>query len=217
MEHKLEGKFHNNPYDLVADLQGRIWFSDPVDSAPTRGPQLHGPLDHQSVLRLEKRSSGTWQIERLTYDTDSPGAVLVARDQQTLYVADNGTRTDNKRELRAYPIQQDGSLGAYRVMHTFGSDSRGPQRGVTGMCLDAEGNIVACAGWEKSGPGPLIYVFSPSGRVLETHPTPVDQPLMCSFGDTDLGTLYVTAQNGHLYRVRDTGRRGWLLYPPSSQ
>ena len=33
------------------------------------------------------------------------------------------------------------------------------------------------------------------------------------FGDADLGTLYVTTGGGHLFRVRDSGRRGWLLYP----
>jgi gluconolactonase len=215
MEHKFEGKFHNHPYDLTVDRQGRIWFSDPVDPAPTRGPQLHGPLEHQSVLRLEKRTDGTWEIKRMTYDTQTPGAVVMAQDQRTLYVAENSNRADGKRELRAYPIQQDGSLGALVVLHTFGSDPRGLHRGVHGMCLDSEGNILVCAGWERSGPGPMIYVLSPSGRVLQTHPTPADQPLMCAFGDTDLGTLYITTEGGHLYRVRNTGRQGWLLYPRS--
>ena len=54
----------------------------------------------------------------------------------------------------------------------LGQDARGVQRGVDGMCLDTEGNIVACAGWREAGPGPMIYVFAPSGRVLETHPVP---------------------------------------------
>ena len=208
MEHKLDGKFHNHPYDLSADTQGRIWFSDPIDPAPTRGPQLHGPLAHQSVLRLGKRSDGAWQIRRMTRDTHSPGAVLISPNGRTLYVADNSDDAQGKQELRAYPVQPDGSLGAYTVLHTFGADHRGVHRGIAGMCVDSEGNIVACAGWEKSGPGPLIYVFAPSGRIMETHPTPVDQPLMCAFGDAGLRTLYVTTQGGHLYRVRNTERQG---------
>ena len=36
------------------------------------------------------------------------------------------------------------------------------------MCLDRDGNIVACAGGSENGPGPMIYVFSPKGRVLGT-------------------------------------------------
>jgi gluconolactonase len=59
----------------------------------------------------------------------------------------------------------------------------------------------------------MIYVFAPSGRVLETHPVPVDRPTNCTFGDAELSTLYVTTGGGHLFRVRNPGRRGWLLYP----
>jgi gluconolactonase len=49
------------------------------------------------------------------------------------------------------------------------------------MCLDSEGNIIAGAGWQQSGPDPLLYVFSPTGHVLETHPMPVDRPTNCIF------------------------------------
>jgi gluconolactonase len=76
------------------------------------------------------------------------------------------------------------------------------------MCLDADGHIIASAGWEKSGPGPMIYVFGPSGRIIETHPLP-DRPTKCVFGDRDLKTIYVTTAGGHLYRVSDSGRRGF--------
>jgi gluconolactonase len=81
------------------------------------------------------------------------------------------------------------------------------------MCLDTDGNIVACAGWDEAGPGPMIYVFAPNGRVLETHPVPVDRPTNCTFGGADLGTLFVTTGGGHFFRVRNTGRHGYNLYP----
>jgi gluconolactonase len=112
-------------------------------------------------------------------------------------------------------VPQHATLGPYTVLHTFGIDQRGPHRGVDGMCFDSEGNIIACAGWQQSGPGPIIYVFLPSGRVLETHPMPVDRPTNCTFGDADLCTLYITTGGGHLYRVHNTGRQGWLLFPPA--
>ena len=210
---RLDGHFHNHPNDLAVDRQGRIWFTDPYGRLPAPGPQLQGLLDHASVLRLEQRPDRTWVIRRMTYDTTSPNGILVSQDQQTLYVAQSDYGEDKKRELRAYPIREDGTLGSYTVLHTFGIDSRGPHRGVDGMCLDTEGNIIACAGWQQSGPGPMIYVFSPSGRVLETHAMPVDRPTNCTFGDADLRTLYITTGGGHLYRVRNTGRQGWLLFP----
>jgi gluconolactonase len=80
------------------------------------------------------------------------------------------------------------------------------------MCLDSESYIIAGAGAAKSGPGPMIYVFAPSGQVIESHPIS-GRPTKCAFGDEDLSTIYVTTERGHLYRVRHSGRRGF--YPPS--
>ena len=74
--------------------------------------------------------------------------------------------------------------------------------------MDREGNVVACSGWRKAGPGPLVCVFSPSGAVIESHPLPADQPMNCAFGDADLSSLYVTTAGGELLRARNCGRRG---------
>ena len=60
----------------------------------------------------------------------------------------------------------------------------------------------------------MIYVFSPTGEVVEKHPLPVDRPTNCTFGDADLRTLYVTTAEGYLLRAY-TERRGRLLFPPS--
>jgi gluconolactonase len=79
------------------------------------------------------------------------------------------------------------------------------------MCIDTQGNIVACSGWERSGPGPLVSVFSPSGAVLESHFVPADRPLNCAFGAED--SLYVSTEAGHLFRVRSTGRAGHRPFP----
>src|SRR5207249_7034603 len=35
---RLDGELHNCPDDLAIDRQGRIWFSDPYDPLPPRGP-----------------------------------------------------------------------------------------------------------------------------------------------------------------------------------
>jgi gluconolactonase len=80
------------------------------------------------------------------------------------------------------------------------------------MTLDADGNIIVCAGWEAAGPGPMIYVFSPTGRVLATHPLRADRPTNCCFGDPDMKTLYVTTGGGHLFRAR-TDHVGWIMWP----
>lgn len=199
---RFRGSRFNSPNDLAIDAQGRIWFTDP------RYHDDYDPmeLDHESVFRLDPRYDGTWSIHRMTYTATKPNGLLIAPDQRTLYVAQSAYGGDSLRQLLAYPILDDDTLGAFRILHDFG-----PHRGIDGMCLDTAGNIVATAGFEQSGPGPMIYVFAPSGRVIETHPVPADRPTNCTFGDSDLRTLYVTA-GGSLYRAR-TDRQGLLLYP----
>jgi gluconolactonase len=210
LSRELDGQRHNNPNDLAVDRRGRIWFTDPYSGIGNSGPK---ELDHMSVLRLDPQPNDQWELKRVTFDISRPNGVLVSRDQKTLYVAQSDYSADQRRELRAYPINDDGSLGSYTTLHTFGMDAnRAVHRGVDGMTLDVDGNIVVCAGWETAGPGPMIYVFSPSGRVLETHPLRVDRPTNCCFGDADMRTLYVTTGGGHLLRAR-TDRTGWIMWP----
>lgn len=200
----FEGKRLNSPNDLAVDTLGRIWFTDPRYGEKRDDMEL----DNESVYRLDARADGSWSLRRMTFDTTRPNGLLVTPDRKTLYVAQSDYGEDRKRELRAYPILPDDLLGASEVLHNFY-----PHRGIDGMCLDAEGNIVATAGWEKSGPGPMIYVFNPKGRVLETHPMPIS-PTNCTWGDEDLRTLYVTTFGGYLFRAR-TDRQGWVIYPKS--
>ena len=199
---EFEGKRLNSPNDLAFDAQGRLWFTDPRYGDETDDLEL----DHRSVYRLNPQGDDSWAIARATYDTTSPNGILVSRDGKWLYVAQSAYGDNNPRELRRYPINEDGSIGACQVLHNFY-----PHRGIDGMCWDSNGNIIATAGWEESGPGPMLYVFAPNGRVLETHPLPTDQPTNCTFGDPDLQTLYVTA-GGCLFRTRP-GRKGYLIYP----
>ena len=199
-----EGKKFNSPNDLAVDERGRIWFTDPRYGDNRNDMEL----DHESVFRAEEHPNGSWHVTRVTYDTTSPNGLLLSPDNKTLYVAQSKYGDGEKRELRAYPIHDDGTVGAYAVLHNFY-----PHRGIDGMCLDIEGNIIATAGWEVSGPGGMIYLFAPNGRVLETHPLPCQRPTNCTFGDADLRTLYVTSIEGHLLRAR-TDRQGLLHYPP---
>jgi gluconolactonase len=208
---RLDGKRLNTPNDLAIDRKGRIWFTNPWNEGNVDATEAE-ELDNRSVIRCDPQKDGTYKATRVTFDTTQPNGILVSADQSTLYVAESSFTKGVARELRAYPIREDGSLGAYTTLFTWGEDHKGIHRGIDGMCLDADGNIVATAGWEVSGPGPMIYVFSPNGRVLETHPVPAIRPTNCCFGGPDLTTLFVTTTQGHLFKA-ETNRVGWAMYP----
>ena len=177
----------------------------PDAAGPFSYDRANQELDHESVYRLDPQTDGSWSIQRATFDTTRPNGLLFSSDQTTLYLAQSGRRSDEKRQLRAYSVDGIRDQDSYEVLHDFGD-----HRGVDGMCLDVDGNILATAGWEKGGPGPSIYLFSPSGEVLQRHPVPAQRPTNCAFGGDDLSTLYVTSTEGHLFRAR-TDLRGPAL------
>jgi gluconolactonase len=196
------GRF-NSPNDLAFDSAGTLWFTDPFYDTAWLDAETHGfDLDHRSVYRVDPAAPET--LTRMTHDTTNPNGLLVSPDDEWLYVAQSDY--DGALELRAYPIEND-ELGEFETLHDFS-----PHRGIDGMCLDEDGNVVATAGSDEGGPGPTLYVFAPGGQVLETHPIDDPKPTNCAFGDEDLRTLYVTGSKGSLFRAR-TDRRGLLDAP----
>jgi gluconolactonase len=205
-----EGKKYNVPNDLAIDDMGRVWFTDPYyegAGGPWSADRSNKELDHDSVYRIDPQPDGSWKTARVTFDTTRPNGLLFSLDHKTLYVAQSGRLPEEKRQLRAYPVNDNGSLGEHEVLHDFGE-----HRGIDGMVLDVGGNIVATCGYRQGGPGPRIAVFSPSGEVLEQHILKWDRPTNCTFGGADLTTLYVTTGEGYLLRAY-TNRQGRLHYP----
>jgi gluconolactonase len=199
----LDGEHHNQPTDIAVDGKGRVWFADAFNSTPPYGPPVYPFPDHASVLRLE-RKGGEWTLSRVTTDTQNARAIALSPDEKTLYVAEGDLERPGKRELRAYPVNADGSVGKAKVLHEFGAS----ERGIEGICVASEGDVIAVGGSSKGGAGALVYVFSGSGELKDKQPAPADAPARIAFGDADLGSLYLTTDGGHLYRAKGTGLKG---------
>ncbi|MEI7530770.1 MAG: SMP-30/gluconolactonase/LRE family protein [Betaproteobacteria bacterium] len=197
---RYRGAIHNHPTDLVVDHASRIWFADPHSAILAFGPQIFPALDHASIMRIEKDERHAFVMHRVTYDTHAPRAVLLSNDEKTLYVAD-GNPDSPHRELRAYPINPDLSVGRAKVFYTFGADDSGKHRGIEGMCLDTEGRIFAVGGSSESGPGSMLFIFSPNGYLISSHPLPFDKPSRISFGGKDMKQLYITGGDSCLYEA----------------
>ena len=190
---KYEGKRLNSPNDLAVDAKGRIYFTD-----PRYGNREGLELDKESVYRIDP--SGT--LVRVIADVERPNGIAVSPDQKTLYVVDNNPSQRGARKVYAYALRTDGSVGARRVLHDFGTG-----RGGDGMCLDSDGNAYVTAGLnggfspeQDSSVKAGVYVFSPQGKSLGFIPVPEDSVTNCTFGGPDLKTLYITAGAG-LWRI----------------
>jgi gluconolactonase len=194
---RFEGKRLNEPNDIIVDERGRVWFTDPLYTADRSTMELA----HEAVYRCDPQPDGSYTIARVTFDTTRPNGLALSPDERTLYVAESPRAPEGRRQLRAYPVNEDGSLGEMRVLHDFGD-----HRGIDGMRVDSEGAIVASCGWKRGGPGPRIAVFAPDGAVLEEHPVAEDPTNVC-FGGPELRDLFVTGFDGSLSRAT-TDRRG---------
>ncbi len=196
----VDGLCLNSPNDLAITPSGAIYFSDRVgDSSPEVG------IPYSAIISAERDDDGNWVSTRRTFDTTQPNGLVFSNDYKTLYVAQSDFRASESRDLRAYPVNDDGSLGDGKIIHDFG-----PHRGIDGMTLASDGSIVACTGWEISGPGGNVTHFDPDGMIIEQHPVVAQRPTNCTFAD---GDLYISSIEGHTLVARDTGLTGHLLYP----
>ena len=204
---RFEGRRLNSPNDLAFDSAGGIWFTDP------RYGDDHSDreLDHDSVYRIAP-SAG----RRRGVDDPAPDLRHDAPERVCCSPGTSGPCTSRR-------VTTTSGLGAAiaRLPDPAGRNARRADRAARFRrgardrrhVLGRDGRIVATCGWELSGPGSRIAVFATDGTVLEEHPLPAGRPTNCAFGEADLATLYVTTLDGRLYRVPNTGRRGYLRPP----
>ena len=173
-----QGKPFGRPNDIVADLRGGYYFTDPPASAVYYLPRGGG------IIRVVEEG------------IKSPNGLQLSHDEKTLYV--NDTQGIN---IYAFDVQADGRLANRRVFATYtGRDVSQPPGAppisrADGLVTDDDGRLYALT---DSG----IEVLSPTGQHLGAIPvwciTRRCQNL--GFGGPDKRTLYV-AGGGTLLRI----------------
>jgi len=201
------GKKLNSPNDLDIDAKGRIYFTD-----PRYGDRSDVEQDCDAVYRIDQDGTPT----RIIDDVERPNGLAVSSNQKTLYVVDDNIVQGGCRKVYAYDLKSDGSAGARRVIHDFGTG-----RGGDGMTLDQEGNLYVAAGLTAPNPPHEddtvpggIYIFSPGGHQIGFIPVMADLVTNAAFGDQDMKTLYIAA-GPSLFRTRMEAP-GFVLWPTNA-
>ena len=190
---KYEGKKFNSPNDVVSGPDYALYFTDPTSDLPKGEKQ---ELPYQGVFRLGPDGA----VSLLTTDLAQPNGLAFSPDGKRFYVDDS-----ERRNIRVYDVGEKGKLSNGRI---FGTEPSEDREGVPdGMRVDRNGNIFVT--------GPLgIWVWSPTGEHLGTIVVP-EQPANLAWGDSDLGTLYITATKS-VYRLK-TKTRGFVPYESKSR
>jgi gluconolactonase len=170
---RYQGKRLNAPNDIAIRKEGDAYFTDPAF-----GNQLDTrELDFFGVYHLTRKG----ELELIAKPQGRPNGIALAPDGRTLYVTNS-----DERNVRAYDLDKSGAASNERTLIS-GID------GVPdGMCVDEKGNLYVAAN--------RVEVFTAVGKPLGNIVTE-ETPSNCTFGDADLGSLYITARSS-VYRAR---------------
>ena len=206
---RFEGKRYNSPNDVVVDIQGCIWFTDPYYGEDRSTLEM----DAEAVYRIDPDGNVTRvlsqpQIER-------PNGLAITPDGRTLYVIDSHTRPGRqsqglgvrrRRGRRASAASAWSSTSAGAAAATAcGSTSRATSGSPPASCSPAtRARRPTCRRASTSS--------RPTGELLGRIPIPEDLCTNLAFGGPDRKTLYVTSGKT-VYKV-PLAVSGYALYPP---
>ena len=151
----------NQPNDLAIAPNGTLYASDPSWGASTG-----------QLWKITPQG----QMTKVAQDMGTTNGVEVSPDGQTLYVNET-----NQRNVWAFPIQADGSLGPKRLIKQF------PDHGFDGMRCDVDGTLYIT----RYGKG-TVAIMRPDGEVIREVNVLGAKPSNLCFGGPDGRTVYVT-------------------------
>ncbi|MGP0070328.1 MAG: SMP-30/gluconolactonase/LRE family protein [Bryobacteraceae bacterium] len=170
---RWQGKRLNAPNDLAIRKEGDVYFTDPAFG----NQQDARELDFFGVYRISRKG----ELEVVAKPKGRPNGIALSPDGRTLYVGNS-----DEKNVRAYDLDKSGAASNERTLIS------GIEGVPDGICVDEKGNLYVAAN--------QILVYSPDGKPLGMIPTE-ETPSNCTFGDPDLGSLYITARTS-LYRAR---------------
>jgi sugar lactone lactonase YvrE len=151
----------NQPNDIAMADDGTLYASDPNWKNST-GQLWRIDIDGTTTL--------------LAKDLGTTNGLDVSPDGKTLYVNES-----NERNIWAFPIKQDRTLGDKRLISQF------EDHGFDGMRVDVDGNLYVT----RIGKGTVVKL-TPGGEILQEIDVLGRRPSNLCFGGPDGCTVYVT-------------------------
>jgi gluconolactonase len=185
---KVDGKPIDGPNDLVMDLKGGLYVTDPQFT-----PEAQKSQPGKQVYYVAPDGSAKVVIPAGEYSM--PNGVEISPDGKTFYV-NNTWFSPGENFLWAYDVQADGSLNNKRkfavlnltpeVLSAKDPAQRFDSR-ADGMAVDTDGRIYVAT---LSG----VQVFDKSGTYVGTIWFP-QYPVSCTFGGPKLDQLYCVGES----------------------
>jgi gluconolactonase len=181
-----DGRELNSPNDIVADTQGRIWFTDPSFGRirDDVGVLRDCELDFQGVYRLDPDGTLTCVVDNF----QQPNGLCLSRDESQLFVNDSADPC-----IRRFDIEADGSLSNDTLWARVEGEQEGRKWVPDGMKVTNTDHILC------NGPNG-VHLFDPHGRCLGVINFPEKSTNFC-FGGPNLDRLFVTASS-RLYCIQ---------------
>jgi gluconolactonase len=170
---RWQGKRLNAPNDLAIRKEGDVYFTDPAFGSQQDAREL----DFFGVYHISRKG----ELEVIAKPKGRPNGIALAPDGRTLYVGNS-----DEKNVRAYDLDKSGAASNERTLIS------GIEGVPDGICMDEKGDLYVAAN--------QVLVYSPEGKLLGKVQTE-ETPSNCSFGDPDLGSLYITARTS-VYRAR---------------
>jgi gluconolactonase len=168
-----QGKKFNAPNDVVVRKDGHVYFTDPAfgNQQDTR------ELDFYGVFHITPKG----ELGLVAKWKGRPNGIALSPNGRILYVANS-----DEYSVLAYDVEKDGAVANERVVISKIDGVPG------GVRVDEKGNLYVTANG--------VFVFDSAGRALGKMMTG-ETPSNLTWGDSDFGTLYVTAKSS-VYRIR---------------
>ena len=165
-----EDKLLGGPNDVWVDLDGGIYFTDPLYDRPWWQP-TENRITERRVYYVTPSIGEVRIVAEGGYV--QPNGIIGSADGKTLYIADNGAK-----KTYSFTIDSDGNLSNRVLFADMGSD---------GMTLDNQGNVYL------TGDG--VTVFNSKGEQIEHIVTGERWTANVTFGGPNQNILFITAMD----------------------